>query len=55
MRYIIALALVLCSLVVFVVEGDATILALAFCISMYLIWSRYDWTKIKYGDPRREK
>ena len=48
MRYIFAILIVLCGLVPFVLEGDATGLGLCFIISMILIWSKTDWTKGPY-------
>lgn len=55
MRYIIAFLLVICGIIPFVVDGDITMLIFTFCISMYLIWSKWDWAKLEYGDPRRKR
>lgn len=48
MRYFLAILIVICGMGPFVVDGDATVLALCFLVSMALIWSKTDWTKGPY-------
>ena len=55
MRYLIAFLLVIGGLVPFVLEGDATVLGLMFVVSMFLIWSKKDWTKGPYEKRRQQR
>lgn len=48
MRYLLAILIIFPGLIPFVIEGDATLLAICFIISMVLIWSKTDWTKGPY-------
>lgn len=48
MRYLFAILIVIPGILTLVLEGDATLLLFCFALSMYLIWSKTDWTKGPY-------
>lgn len=48
MRYLFAILMVIPGILTMVLEGDATLLLFCFTLSMYLIWSKTDWTKDPY-------
>lgn len=48
MRYLFAILVVIPGILAMVLEGDATLLLFCFALSMYLIWSKTDWTKDPY-------